>query len=119
MGKNCEVDCVLRRGSVGGRPAFAADFDLAKQQKLLDLPIWLPFLMTFTSHLGLQHLELGVWTLSPVGIRRNRVGSGLEEAQKNWVDMWAEDGARDEEENSQRPNHSSRLGLMVEKGRWT
>ncbi|KAG5568451.1 hypothetical protein H5410_064534 [Solanum commersonii] len=28
-----------------------------------------------------------------------RVLIGLEEAQQNWVDMWAEDGADEEEEN--------------------
>ncbi|KAG5617098.1 hypothetical protein H5410_016922 [Solanum commersonii] len=29
----------------------------------------------------------------------NRGLIGLEEAQQNWVDMWAEDGADEEEEN--------------------
>ncbi|MCD9639070.1 hypothetical protein HAX54_023353 [Datura stramonium] len=74
-------------------------FDLIKQQKLLDLPIWLPFLTTFITF-GASALGAAYGTLS-ASWDPEKQGSvlGLEEAQKNWVDMWAEDGARDEEEN--------------------
>nr|XP_004234285.1 uncharacterized protein PAM68-like [Solanum lycopersicum] len=74
-------------------------FDLIKQQKLLDLPIWLPFLTTFITF-GASALGAAYGTLS-ASWDPEKQGSfiGLEEAQKNWVDMWAEDGADEEEEN--------------------
>lgn len=74
-------------------------FDIIKQQKLLDLPIWLPFLTTFITF-GASALGAAYGTLS-ASWDPEKQGSfiGLEEAQKNWVDMWAEDGANDEEEN--------------------
>ncbi|XP_055826736.1 uncharacterized protein PAM68-like [Solanum dulcamara] len=73
--------------------------DIIKQQKLLDLPIWLPFLTTFITF-GASALGAAYGTLS-ASWDPEKQGSfiGLEEAQKNWVDMWAEDGADDEEEN--------------------
>lgn len=74
-------------------------FDIIKQQKLLDLPIWLPFLTTFITF-GASALGAAYGTLS-ASWDPEKDGSllGLEEAQKNWVDMWADDGADDEEEN--------------------
>ncbi|XP_060206345.1 uncharacterized protein PAM68-like [Lycium barbarum] len=74
-------------------------FDIAKQQKLVDVPIWVPFLTTFITF-GASALGAAYGTLS-ASWDPEKQGSflGLEEAQKNWVDMWAEDGADDEEEN--------------------
>ncbi|CAN4087685.1 unnamed protein product [Withania somnifera] len=74
-------------------------FDIVKQHKLLELPIWLPFLTTFITF-GSSALGAAYGTLS-ASWDPEKQGSflGIEEAQKNWVDMWAEDGADDEQEN--------------------
>lgn len=74
-------------------------FDIVKQQKLLELPFWLPFLTTFITF-GASALGAAYGTLS-ASWDPEKQGSflGIEEAQKNWVDMWADDGANDEEEN--------------------
>ncbi|XP_022737583.1 uncharacterized protein PAM68-like [Durio zibethinus] len=66
-------------------------FGIAKEQKLWDVPLWLPFLTTFITF-GASTLGIAYGTLS-ASWDPEKKGSflGLEEAQHNWVEMWKEE----------------------------
>ncbi|XP_021295933.1 uncharacterized protein PAM68-like [Herrania umbratica] len=66
-------------------------FGIAKEQNLWDVPLWLPFLTTFITF-GASTLGIAYGTLSASWDPERR-GSilGLEEAQRNWVEMWKEE----------------------------
>lgn len=81
---------------VGG-VALLQVLDIVKQQQLWDVPVWLPFLTTFITF-GASTLGIAYGTLSASwDSEKEGTFLGLEQAQKNWVDMWAEDGVDDEE----------------------
>ena len=62
-----------------------------KEQHLWDVPMWLPFLTTFLTF-GASTLGIAYGTLS-TSLDAERKGSllGLEEVEKNWVEMWKEE----------------------------
>ncbi|XVF53528.1 hypothetical protein PTKIN_Ptkin05aG0106200 [Pterospermum kingtungense] len=66
-------------------------FGVAKEQNLWDVPLWLPFLTTFITF-GASALGIAYGTLS-ASWDPEKKGSflGLEEAQRNWVEMWKEE----------------------------
>ncbi|KAJ7974135.1 protein PAM68, chloroplastic [Quillaja saponaria] len=66
-------------------------FGLIKEQHLWDVPQWLPFLTTFITF-GASTLGIAYGTLS-TSWDEEKKGSflGLEEAQKNWIEMWKEE----------------------------
>lgn len=66
-------------------------FSIVKEQNLVDIPVWLPFLTTFITF-GASALGIAIGTLS-ASWDPDRKGSllGLEEAQRNWVEMWKEE----------------------------
>ncbi|XVF09950.1 hypothetical protein REPUB_Repub07fG0141500 [Reevesia pubescens] len=66
-------------------------FGVAKEQNLWDVPLWLPFLTTFITF-GASTLGIAYGTLS-ASWDPEKKGSflGLEEAQRNWVEMWEEE----------------------------
>ncbi|KVI07123.1 uncharacterized protein PAM68-like [Cynara cardunculus var. scolymus] len=66
-------------------------FSVIKEQNLWQVPRWLPFLTTFITF-GASTLGIAYGTLSTSWDEDNK-GSllGLEEAKKNWVQMWDED----------------------------
>ncbi|KAI8007035.1 Uncharacterized protein PAM68-like [Camellia lanceoleosa] len=75
--------------------AFLLVFNVAKEQHLWDVPLWLPLLTTFLTF-GASALGIAYGTLS-TSLDPEKKGSilGFEEAQKNWVEMW-EEGDDDE-----------------------
>ncbi|KAL8095846.1 uncharacterized protein PAM68-like [Apium graveolens] len=66
-------------------------FDVVKEQNVVDVPKWLPFLTTFITF-GTSALGIAIGTLS-ASWDADREGSflGFEEAQRNWVEMWKEE----------------------------
>ncbi|XP_022140980.1 uncharacterized protein PAM68-like [Momordica charantia] len=66
-------------------------FETIKEQKVWDVPIWLPFLTTFLTF-GASTIGIAYGTLS-ASLDPEKEGSlfGWEEAQKNWVEMWKEE----------------------------
>nr|XP_043617197.1 uncharacterized protein PAM68-like [Erigeron canadensis] len=66
-------------------------FSVIRDNNLMQIPRWLPFLTTFIT-LGASTLGIAYGTLSTSWDADNK-GSllGLEEAKKNWVEMWAQD----------------------------
>ncbi|KAE8678283.1 putative late blight resistance protein-like protein R1B-19-like [Hibiscus syriacus] len=66
-------------------------FGEAKDRNLWDVPLWLPFLTTLITF-GASTLGIAYGTLSS-SWDSERKGSllGLEEAQRNWVEMWKEE----------------------------
>ncbi|KAL1059530.1 hypothetical protein V6Z11_1Z031600 [Gossypium hirsutum] len=66
-------------------------FGVAKEQNLWDAPLWLPFLTTLITF-GASTLGIAYGTLSASWDPKKK-GSllGLEEAQRNWVEMWKEE----------------------------
>lgn len=66
-------------------------FDIVKEQNVVDIPKWLPFLTTFITF-GTSALGIAIGTLS-ASWDAEREGSflGFEEAQRNWVEMWKEE----------------------------
>ncbi|GMI75547.1 hypothetical protein HRI_001224000 [Hibiscus trionum] len=66
-------------------------FGEAKDRNLWDVPLWLPFLTTLITF-GASTLGIAYGTLSS-SWDAERKGSllGLEEAQRNWVEMWKEE----------------------------
>lgn len=66
-------------------------FSVIKEQNLLQIPRWLPFLTTFITF-GASTLGIAYGTLSTSWDAEDK-GSllGFEEAKKNWVQMWDED----------------------------
>ncbi|KAI3757671.1 hypothetical protein L6452_05214 [Arctium lappa] len=66
-------------------------FSVIKEQNLWQVPRWLPFLTTFITF-GASTLGIAYGTLSTSWDEDNK-GSvlGLEEAKKNWVQMWEEE----------------------------
>lgn len=70
-------------------------FSVIKEQNLWDFPIWLPFLIIFITF-GASALGIVYGTLSTSwDPERNGSVLGLEEFQKNWMDMWEEEGDDD------------------------
>lgn len=66
-------------------------FGVVKEQNLWDAPLWLPFLTTLITF-GASTLGIAYGTLSASWDPKKK-GSllGLEEAQRNWVEMWKEE----------------------------
>ncbi|TYI21148.1 hypothetical protein ES332_A06G017600v1 [Gossypium tomentosum] len=66
-------------------------FGVVKEQNLWDAPLWLPFLTTLITF-GASTLGIACGTLSASWDPKKK-GSllGLEEAQRNWVEMWKEE----------------------------
>lgn len=72
--------------------AFLHIFGVIKEQHLWNVPLWLPLVTTFLTF-GASTLGIAYGALSTSWDEENYKGSilGLEEAQKNWVEMWKED----------------------------
>ncbi|KAK3037241.1 hypothetical protein RJ639_030134 [Escallonia herrerae] len=66
-------------------------FGLIKEQHWWNVPVWLPFLTTFLTF-GASTVGIAYGTLS-TSWNPDEKGSllGIEEAQKNWVEMWKDD----------------------------
>ncbi|OMO86978.1 hypothetical protein CCACVL1_09353 [Corchorus capsularis] len=66
-------------------------FGVIKEQKLWEIPVWLPFLTTLITF-GASTLGIAYGTLS-ASWDPDKTGSflGLEEAQRNWVEMWKQE----------------------------
>ncbi|XP_044467911.1 uncharacterized protein PAM68-like [Mangifera indica] len=66
-------------------------FGMVKEQKLWDVPLWLPFLTTLLTF-GMSALGIAYGSLS-TSWDEEKKGSvlGLEEAKQNWVEMWKEE----------------------------
>ncbi|KAJ0099124.1 hypothetical protein Patl1_20224 [Pistacia atlantica] len=66
-------------------------FGVVKEQKLWDVPLWLPLLTTFITF-GMSALGIAYGSLS-TSWDEERKGSvlGLEEVKQNWVEMWKEE----------------------------
>ncbi|KAF2315562.1 hypothetical protein GH714_040070 [Hevea brasiliensis] len=66
-------------------------FGTVKEQGIWDVPLWLPFTTTFLT-LGTSALGIAYGALS-TSLDPNKKGSllGLEEAQRNWAEMWKEE----------------------------
>ncbi|XP_052206798.1 uncharacterized protein PAM68-like [Diospyros lotus] len=66
-------------------------FNVVKEQRLWEVPKWVPFLTTFVTF-GASALGIAYGTLS-ASWDPEEEGSvlGFEEAQKNWVEMWEEE----------------------------
>ncbi|XP_073129752.1 uncharacterized protein PAM68-like [Henckelia pumila] len=72
-------------------------FSIIKQQKLWDVPIWLPYLTTLITF-GASAVGIAFGSLS-TSLDPDEEGSilGLEQFEKNWTEMWKE-----EDESGQR-----------------
>ena len=66
-------------------------FGELKERGIWDMPMWIPFLTTFLTF-GASTLGIAYGTLS-TSLDAEREGSflGLNEVQKNWVEMWKEE----------------------------
>lgn len=74
--------------------ALLRGFDVVIENKLWDVPKWLPFLTTFITF-GASALGIAFGSLS-TSLNAAEEGSflGFEQVQKNWIEMWKEeDGA--------------------------
>ncbi|KAE8705295.1 Detected protein of unknown function [Hibiscus syriacus] len=66
-------------------------FGEAKDRNLWDVPLWLPFLTTLLTF-GASTLGIAYGTLSSSwDSERKDSLLGLEEAQRNWVELWKEE----------------------------
>ncbi|KAJ9545874.1 hypothetical protein OSB04_025581 [Centaurea solstitialis] len=75
-------------------------FSVIKEENLWQVPRWLPFLTTFITF-GASTLGIAYGTLSTSWDEDNK-GSllGLEEAKKNWVQMWEENDDDDNDKGN-------------------
>ncbi|XP_061355783.1 uncharacterized protein PAM68-like [Gastrolobium bilobum] len=66
-------------------------FGMLKERQIWDVPIWIPFFTTFLTF-GTSTLGIAFGTLS-TSLDAEREGSflGLNEVQKNWVEMWQDE----------------------------
>lgn len=71
--------------------AFLHLFGELKEHQVWEAPLWLPFTTTFLTF-GASALGIAYGTLS-TSLDAERKGSvlGLEEVQRNWVEMWKEE----------------------------
>ena len=66
-------------------------FEIVKEKGLWDIPIWVPLLTTLLTF-GVSAFGIAYGALSSSwDVESNGSVLGLEEAQKNWVDMWREE----------------------------
>lgn len=71
--------------------ALLQAFSIIKEQKLWDVPIWLPYLTTLITF-GASALGIAFGSLS-TSLDPDEEGStlGLEQFEKNWTEMWKEE----------------------------
>lgn len=66
-------------------------FEIVKEKGLWDIPIWVPLLTTLLTF-GVSAFGIAYGALSSSwDVESNGSVLGLEEAQKNWVEMWREE----------------------------
>ncbi|KAF7834216.1 PAM68-like protein [Senna tora] len=77
--------------------AFLHVFGVLKEQHVWNAPLWVPFVTTFMTF-GASALGIAYGTLS-TSLDLEREGSflGVEEVQRNWVEMWKEEDENESE----------------------